>query len=186
MRYVGIDPSLTRTGLYILNGDAPLCYSIKSKQSDSDYDRQVSIVSQIYSKIEVHDLICFEDFGSAGQFQISGKFKERLELFGMLKFCLRQRTKLPFLVCMPQRLKQFLGGKVSVDKPAMLEAARKLDPKISNHDEADAFGLARIAMYAHRKDFDAGSKKKKDVIAQVRDYKTNSHTLYVAKSVCLN
>jgi hypothetical protein len=176
MRFVGVDPSLTRTGVYIFTLDGEgTAFSLRSDPRDSDFVRQTRLVASLRTLLAKDDLLCYESFGNAGRYQPSGKFAERIELLGMMKLMMRVHTGVPFFVCPPNRLKQFLADRVSAHKEEMLEKAKACDPKIRNHDEADAFGLASVCRGIVN---DCGLKGKQlKVIESLRENNANQSVL---------
>ena len=150
MRIVGIDPSLSRTGLCILeDGETPVTASIRVDSKDSIFKRQRSIVEEVRLQLTRNDVVVLEDFGVSARFAPSGRYIERIELCGMLKLVAPAITRLPWLSVAPTMLKSFITGKSSAHKCDMLQAVQsQWDVQAANDDEADAFGLARYALAA--------------------------------------
>ena len=146
MRIVGIDPSLSRTGVCIIAGDSTTAYSVKAPNKLGMFQRQRMLVDGVRQYLRLGDVVVFEDFGISARFAPSGRFCERIELCGMLKLVCPAVTKLPWLSLAPTMLKSFVTGKSGAHKAEMLEAVRtKWGVAVQNDDEADAFGLARYA-----------------------------------------
>ena len=96
MRIVGIDLSLSRTGVCALEEKKdPLFISIKSDRSANIFKRQKAIVTQVRGVLREDDIVVFQDFGVSEKTPPSGRFVERIELCGMLKLVAPTVTKLP-------------------------------------------------------------------------------------------
>ena len=148
MRVIGIDPSLRNTGLCIIDEDENICtYSLGSPPSWRIFPRQRHIVHSIGEYLKKDDVVVFEDFGVSARFAPSGKFCERIELCGMLKFFCYNCTGVPWLSITPTALKSFIAGKSSAHKEEVFESVKNVwHVPASNDDEADAFGLARYGL----------------------------------------
>lgn len=145
-RIVGVDPSLSRTGVCIMNGEEARTDSIKTSKKDGcDYERQKKIVRELIGMLEAGDVVVFEDFGQGGRWQPSGKFVERIELAGMMKMFAQFKTKREFLEVRPSHLKSFVAGKATASKETVFTAvSRRWGIEVANQDEADAAALALI------------------------------------------
>jgi Holliday junction resolvasome RuvABC endonuclease subunit len=146
MRIVGVDPSLSRTGVCVYAGDVPTAHSISASNRLSIYERQLFMVSGVRSFLERGDAVVLEEFGVSVRFAPSGRFVERIEICGMLKFLIPFVTGLPWLSVPPTLLKSFVAGRGSARKEEVLERVRtQWGAAVLNDDEADAFGLAAYA-----------------------------------------
>ena len=146
MRFIGIDPSLSRTGLCICSDAGVEVYSISPSKKLTVLERQLVMVTGACAKLKKGDIVALEDFGVSSRFAPSGRFVERIEICGMLKMLLSTVTGLPGFSIPPNLLKSFVAGKASAKKTDVVAAVRerwKID--VNNDDEADAFGLARYA-----------------------------------------
>lgn len=145
MRFVGIDPSLSRTGVAIIDNESVELHSVKADAKYSIYRKQRSLVKQIRELLKRNDIVIFEDFGVSARFAPSGRFCERIELLGMLELVCPAATTLPWLSVAPTMLKSFLTGKSSSHKSEVLaEVNSRWGVDASNDDEADAYGLAKF------------------------------------------
>ena len=148
MRVVGIDPSLSRTGVCIISDAGVRTTSVKAAcRAAGMFRRQRELVSGVCNYLMRGDVVVFEDFGVSARFAPSGRFCERIELCGMLKLVCPAVTRLPWLSVAPTMLKGFVAGKSSARKDDVLAAVRRRwEVPAKNDDEADAFGLARYAL----------------------------------------
>ncbi len=143
MRFVGIDPSFSRTGVCILGQNYSFFESVNSDKKANTFARQKQIVHSICALLQKNDIVTIEEFGISARFAPSGKFCERIELCGMLKMCIPIKTKLPWLSITPSMLKSFATGKATSHKDEVMEAiSKRWGVTPSNNDEGDAFVLA--------------------------------------------
>jgi Holliday junction resolvasome RuvABC endonuclease subunit len=147
MRIVGIDPSLARTGLCVLCDKQVVFHSIETLSSTYTFIRQTVVVEEVLARMEKGDIIIMEDFGVPVRFSsTSGKFIERVELCGMLKYVLGWQHRHCLLTAPPTMMKLFITGKGNADKRRVkhvISTVWSANPK--NDDEADAFGYAALA-----------------------------------------
>lgn len=164
MRIVGIDPSLSRTGVCILADDCePEFHSIVPKGRNLTlFQKQMKIVSSLRKLLVENDVVVLEDFGLSARYAPSGRFVERIELCGMIKLIAPSITGLPWLSIVPTMLKSFVTGKSSAHKEEVVESVKtKWGANPLNNDEADAFGLARYAQAVLTNDMSFGAKIQK-------------------------
>ena len=150
MRIIGIDPSLSSTGVCVLeHGKSPLLRSIKTKRSQSVFERQRETVGALRYVLSKGDVVVMEDFGVSAQYQPSGRLFERIELCGMIKLVAPSITGFPWFLATPSMLKSFVAGKASARKEDVVKAVKDVwKIPVGNDDEADAFGLSRYAVAA--------------------------------------
>lgn len=152
---VGIDISLTRTGIAIVRDNRYSVAQVASKLKDFEAPEErikyiaTSIVKAVKKmaiafNVELTDLYWgLEDYALNSR---SGKIFERVELAGLVKQLLWSKTgRLPFKVP-PQTLKKFITGKgKGVEKNVMLLSVyTKYDIQFENDDVADAFSVAKV------------------------------------------
>jgi Holliday junction resolvasome RuvABC endonuclease subunit len=173
-RFVGIDPSLSRTGMCAIFPDGNVIVQSKTGSSKLPvFERQLVMLSAARKFVEKNDVVVMEDFGVSARFAASGRFIERIELCGMLKMILTRVSGLPMLSAQPTLLKAFITGKAGADKTAVIDAVRtvwKVD--VSNDDEADAFGLAALA-----KAFFDNDKRFEKSVTKFKKYGSNSASI---------
>lgn len=143
MVVLGLDPSLTGTGLSVVDNDNLLfseCYKPKNKKGPQ---RLIEICHKISEVIDAYqpELICLEgySFGSRGRalFQIG-------ELGGLIRVMLH-KTGIKWLEITPSQVKKFATGMGNCGKDIILQQVyRRWGMEFKTSDEADAFVLAKI------------------------------------------
>ena len=146
-RIIGLDLSLTDTGLCRLYDEGHQTHSFKSKKKD--IERLIEIKDNIYDRLYSFDidLIVIEGYGFSSQ-----RGHSLGELGGVVKVMLKENyPNTPILLVPPTVLKKFITGKGNGDKSLMLlHIYKKYNVEFSNHNEADAFALAKFGeMYLH-------------------------------------
>ena len=144
MRFIGIDPSLSRTGVCCLDKDNVDVTSITVPRKLSVFERQMAMVRRVCGLLKKGDVVALEEFGVSARFAPSGRFVERIEICGMLKVYIPAITGMMWFSVPPNLLKSFVAGKASARKTDVVDCVRnswKVD--VHNDDEADAFGLAK-------------------------------------------
>jgi Holliday junction resolvasome RuvABC endonuclease subunit len=149
---VGLDVSLTSTGVYFLSlkkDDAhpDFYYHVTTNIKDGLDATRIDNVYRILQDDLSNPLypviaVCIEDYGPSGR--VAGKVLVRAELCGIVKHMLRNELQVPYLLVSPNGLKKFASGKGSGDKTVTLKAAHDLGFTTKNSDEADAFHAARL------------------------------------------
>lgn len=149
MKVVGIDTSLTNTGLVVLKTDSePVIVSIPSKpqgKSISDrLDRLTQIVTTISSYLNEADLVVIEAPAYA---KSVGSTHERSGLWWMVVEQARNRATRVVEIPPTVRAKYGSGkGNAGKDEVLLSVARRYPDYAVSNNDEADALLLACIGL----------------------------------------
>lgn len=148
--YIGIDPSLTSTGLAILQINSDGIPTLKteticmtSKKADRLFDIHERVTTQVTQTIELGFIpqgACIE--GAA--FNAINRADDMGQVRGILLLLLRQ-FKLPYLTVAPTRLKKYATGKGGASKENMVDAALSEWDKVMSDDEADAAWLAHLA-----------------------------------------
>lgn len=147
MRFIGVDPSLTSTGFaaYDVQSGIVAFRTISTKRTRPIFERQSMICAELIHSLRPYDVLVFEDFAISARFAPSGRFTERIEICGMLKYIVPKVTKLPWLTCPPNVLKMFIANKASAKKEEVVAAVTALGFQVKNNDEADALSLALLA-----------------------------------------
>lgn len=154
MKIVGIDPSLTGTGIAVIDGDIRTyyatntgttvvngdikTYTIRSKQRGAK--RLIEIRDTIQKEIADADLVVIENYAycRANQAHQIG------ELGGIIRVLLTE-SGVKWTTVAPAQLKKFATGKGNTKKEHILQQAyKRWGVECRTSDEADAFVLAKI------------------------------------------
>ena len=146
--FVGIDQSYTGFGLVVLN-EKGYCIEksiLKFPKMKTDGMRLALINDTLWSKFGTytHSSISVK---MAMEGYAYGKIlnREKLgELGGIVKLVWYLAGGSEPLVVAPTALKAYVTGNGRASKDEMLTAIQKLDPDITNHNLADAYGLAHM------------------------------------------
>lgn len=150
MIVMGLDPSLTSTGIVLLNdGQIEIARTTKNQPDIGTVARVLAIVKEI-EKIINHpnippDLVVIEgfSFGSTGRSlfdtaYLGWRIRESLESF-------RERDNIPWIEVSPAQLKQFATGKGNAPKEVVLQQVyKRWGVELRDNNQADAFTLAKI------------------------------------------
>ena len=147
MNFVGLDLSLTSSGLVILAEDCSILSQklISSPTKESIEYRISYIASQIFSEIKQYEphIICIEglSFSSSG--------RAGLDLAGLnfyIRICLFNESE-KFYVIPPTVLKKFVTGSGKAKKELMLlKVYKKFGVEFGSSDLADAYCLAKYGI----------------------------------------
>ena len=151
MTYIGLDLSLTGTGVCIIKDDVVKTLTIKTKpdQFNNDLDRIIYITNEISKLIPDNtDMICIEDF-------FTGPNKGAAVKIAMLGTAVRlmiYNRKLPFFIVAPTSLKKFILGKGVGQKNLIICAVfKKYNLTVANDNEADGACLAFLSRQIYNK-----------------------------------
>lgn len=138
---LGIDLSLSRTGVAIVKGDKTKTWSVSTTPRMGSTEKRINFIwTSIAEVIDKHSpeyaLIEGPAFGKNHSQFVMG------ELAGVIKHNLFVRKVPSFDLVPPPTLKKFGTGSGKATKDEMLEAALVIRPQVKNHDEADALFLA--------------------------------------------
>ncbi len=183
MLIIGIDPSLTSTGIIVLrDGKVELAETTKNRPDLGTIERVKLIRERIASIIEnlineektewqAPDLITIEGFsyGSKGRsvFDIAylgWRIREDLEQ-------LRVDDGIPWLEVPPTQVKQFATGKGNANKEIILQQVyKRWGVEFSDNNQADAYVLAQIGR-AYLGDTEGLTAFQQEVIANLKGEK---------------
>jgi len=149
VRVMGVDPSLTCTGVVVLNNDEVISERVSSKARG--IFRAIEIADRIAELILIHkpNVAYIEgySFGSTGQAlyqigELGGLIRERFcEIKGNFEVVPFDWQEIP-----PAQVKKFCTGKGNTKKEDMkLHAYKRWGIELRTNDEIDAFVLAKIA-----------------------------------------
>lgn len=166
--YLGLDLSLSNTGVAVITGDSKI-YTTSITTDTKDYltleARITYIVGQIVKVIEEYDIkyIVFEGYAFGSSRFGSNNLTSLAELKGVILHHITNTHKdIQFVTVTTQQMKKYVTGKGIINVPKNIKAAHKakykkqvvLDAvnssynlKLESFDEADAFGLALICRH---------------------------------------
>ena len=140
---LGIDLSLTGTGLVILDGGEPFYSECFKPQNKSGSSRLIEIRCKIEKTLSdcIPEIVCLEgySFGSRGRavFQTG-------ELGGIIRVLLHE-WGIKWIEIPPSQVKKFATGKGNSGKDLILQQVyKRWGQEFETSDEADAFVLAKI------------------------------------------
>ena len=158
MRFIGIDPSLTGTGIVCLNEEGEIVGQelIKTTTELEIEDRLIVINKKIKRLLDdkyqiicddgyIYDVIVYIEgisFGAKGNavMQLAG-------LHYFLRIQLRNRFNLKYDIIPPTTLKKFITCKGNAKKELMLlNVYKRWGVEYKNNNLADAYSLARMAL----------------------------------------
>ena len=143
MKVIGIDQSLTGTGVSVINDDK-LEYSTVIKSKFKGVKRLVDIKNQLIKIYDSYrpDHIAMEGYG----FMTRGRGFELGELGGVIKVTFSELGNPPIIVH-PSHLKKFVTGKGNCDKSLVLmHIYKKYNIEFNDNNIADSYGIARLVL----------------------------------------
>ncbi|OPX89584.1 MAG: Crossover junction endodeoxyribonuclease RuvC [Pelotomaculum sp. PtaB.Bin104] len=142
MKIVGIDASLTGTGVAVLNGSLHT-ETIQSKKTGTE--RLIEIRERIRDIVNGADLVVLEDYA----FSRPNQAHQIGELGGVLRVLFHEMGVKVLLVSTGQ-VKKFASGKGTADKRDIAIAVyKRFGQEFKTSDETDAFVLAKIGQAYH-------------------------------------
>jgi len=150
-RFIGIDPSLSETGVVLLEkgrASQPKCIKMKPKNKHGELipleERIDRIIEDLKWYLTVGDIVCIEENIINPKF-INQSALQQAQLIGAICFMARKR-ECQIVRIKPKQGKKALAGIGNADKTAMVDASRKYfaSTGIKYRDEAmaDALGTA--------------------------------------------
>lgn len=151
MKSIGLDLSLTGTGVVVLNdGKLDAQTSIKSsktgKKHSDEIERLRTIVSDIMEYVDEHkpDVAVIE--GIAFMAKNTTALAQLAGLNYMVRSALVDRD-IPFLIVAPTSLKKFVTGSGNAPKDTiMLEIYKRWHVTLLDNNIADAYALAQVGL----------------------------------------
>lgn len=147
---IGIDPSLTGTGVIVLDTQGTLVHKSVVSSSPSGgmvFDRMQRIekmVTQIKAIVFEFkpNLICIEGYSLGSNMP---GVSDRVEYGGLLRYVLTRNWKV--IEVNPLSLKKWATGRGAGDKTALIAAmTARYGVQFGSSDEYDAYALARLAL----------------------------------------
>lgn len=147
MRVLGVDPSLTGTGVSFRNGG--VAYTERVQTDLRDMPRLIYIRDRLrdYARHVKPTIVAYEGYAMGFGKGMAGKIYDRAELGGILKLMFVEEFGASVLVVPPTSLKLFMTGRGRLSKgdkgkKEFLEYASKHRGRsFMSFDEADAYGL---------------------------------------------
>lgn len=153
--FVGIDPSLSSTGLYIIKDDGDKYWQIDTKPKDyvSSINRCLYISDIIVSQLKKNTdylsnirLITIQDYFSGRQ---PGVVIQLAQLGTLIRYKLL-KYGLPIIVAAPKKIKKFVTNNGNAKKQLMMKTVyQKWGFKASTDNLADACGMAHFSKYIY-------------------------------------
>lgn len=151
--HIGIDPSITNTGVAVINSDGKLVKFLNGRDGCRgkyvcDIEKYVAQADYIIAQLTAFTVgfIAYESYS----YQSVHKAYSLAECNGILKASLFSLHPEPLLYMAPMRLKKFATGNGHADKSMMIARAKaecsELGAKPTS-DVCDAFFLAKYAFY---------------------------------------
>lgn len=165
MFYLGLDLSLTSTGIVVMNKQKIVVYANSLKQGLREEPRLVHIRNNISMVLNEYKpiLTCIEGYAmgvsNSHTFSIG-------ELGGVIKMMLFE-NRFAFKLVAPTKLKKFITGKGVAEKNmVILSVYKNFDYEAKDNDQADAYGLARMAYHIDNEDYEGLTKPQQEAIEQ--------------------
>lgn len=177
---IGIDPSLRRTGLVVIPAQCtPAIRVLTPPPTKRGADRLVwfyDTLRGIMADVKgTPVLAAIENYSYAS----TGRIAQLGELGGVIRVVLR-KCSIPYVLVAPSQLKKYLLGSSKgtreESKKKIITAVKEIYPQVvlsdSQHDEADALGLALIAQALLTKE-SSSKGYQRDVITKIQQSQLN-------------
>ena len=150
MSFLGIDPSLSGSGLLIIEDDYTLLSKDKFSTPVKGVERLYHLELKLQEYLDVHsniEFVCIE--GPA--LRETGRIFDLGQWAGILYLTL-YKISIPFIIVAPLQLKKYVSliGKNKGKNVVMLDIYKYFNIEIRDDDLADAYVLARIAHDYHK------------------------------------
>lgn len=150
-RIVGIDPSLRSVGWVVRSQGGYLSGIVSAPKLpvESYLNRYQKIVRGLCTRVQKGDMIILEDYAVyiPKRGQVPQSVIQLIELGGILRLSLRNRTSYHPILVPPAVLKKFATGKGRAQKDqVMLSVYKTWGLEFDTHDETDAWVLSQIGM----------------------------------------
>ena len=147
--FFGLDFAFANNGLMILDKNAEIIKQdiIKTTKKHTDEERMIIIRDKVISLINPDDIVYIEglSYGSIGQSKAQ---------MGAVHYIVRvvlHEKGITYKVIEPTTLKKFITGKGQCKKDLiLLNVYKKWGVEFEDHDLADAYGLARMALEEYK------------------------------------
>ena len=170
-KYLGLDLSLTHTGIWVLNGAANdfhalRCMKLRGPQRLDWIERQLDEILDQHPDIR-HAGIEGYSYSSTNRAESIG------ELSGVIRLNLYRR-RIPYLVVPPSTLKKFVTGHGHAEKRDVIAAINeRFGTEVTDDNVADAGGLA-LFVDAYRRNGEGYEKHQRDCLKKAEAFGTRS------------
>lgn len=158
IRVLGVDPSLTATGIAVVYGGKIQTTLLSPPKTVKGSARLMWFYHQFSEVLDASqaELVAIEGYA----YGANARQHALGELGGTLKLCMRLRRQ-DFAVVPPTVLKKFATGKGNADKSIVAkELFKKFGIDVDNTDEVDAAGLSLLALAKSDTRFELHSSEK--------------------------
>lgn len=147
---IGIDPSLTATGVAVWRNGKTYSFTVRTTPEDSDDVRWGHVLARVWGECgrdrdQAHRTFIGIETLAPGM-PMTGKMIERAGLLALLRYGAARRGH-PVALVNPSTLKKFATGNGNAAKRAMMNAARLLlNERPDNDNEGDAVWVRTMAL----------------------------------------
>lgn len=164
LKIVGVDASLTSTGVVALEKDKVYPYTIQRKSTG--VERLIEIREIVRAEIVSADIVVIEGYA----FARANQAHQIGELGGVLRVMFHEE-KIKYIEAAPSAVKKFATGKGNAKKEdVVLSVYKRWGKEFKTNDETDAFVLAKIGE-AWLKGTKGLTVFQRDVVAALADRK---------------
>jgi crossover junction endodeoxyribonuclease RuvC len=143
MKIIGIDPSLTNTGLVIIEDNKFKAINIKTKPTNT-------VIEELKRLLTIRDGFKLDGVDIAVMEGVAFGIRKTsaLSQLSALNYLIRERLyreKVPFIIVPPTVLKKFITSRGNAKKEEMLlETYKRYEVSFNDNNTCDAYGLAKI------------------------------------------
>lgn len=142
---LGIDASLTGTGIVVINNTGSILYQENLGTKLKSFERLNYILRKVLTACSTYDIkyTAIEGYAFLG----SGRMTDLAELGGIIKFFLWSQ-KYPLDIYPPSAIKKFITGKGNVKKDLMLlKVYKKFGIEFNDDNLCDAYCIAKLKLH---------------------------------------
>jgi Holliday junction resolvasome RuvABC endonuclease subunit len=145
---IGGDLSMAASGIAIWRNGTTYTHTITTPATMDKVGRWRTVVQRIWAHVDGPTVVIVEDL-PRGDVGGGTQLIERAGLLALVEYGCDARD-IPFVLVNPSTLKVYATGKGNASKQDMLTAARHMRAEPGNHNEADAWWLATMALDNYR------------------------------------
>lgn len=167
--YLGLDLSLTGSGVVIIDDNYSILFSETLSVKSRDVERLLFLENKLLNILADKSITIAAIEGPA--YQDTGRIFELGEWAGVVKLNL-YKLSIPYIIVAPMQLKKYVSGTGKAGKKELiiLDVYKNFGEEIRDNNIADAYVLARIArdFYCIKNEKDVDIKKyQEDVIKKI-------------------